>query len=253
MSVLRSRDNARVKRWTKLVRDARFRKKERRVLVEGPHLVQAALQARLQPHAVLVSEKGLEDPEIASLLADPVVLGDRLFASMVDAENPPGIAAEISIPSGHRTSGHAVFLEGVQDPGNVGTIIRSAAAFGVASVVLDGACADPWSPKALRAGMGGHFLLAIEQQGTLATRLVDFKGTLACTLVQGGIPPREIVASGALGWVFGGEGQGVSAAVARLAKLKVTIPMSAGSEALNVAAAAAICLYETFNRRAAGS
>lgn len=242
---LTSRDNPKVQRWVKLVRDPRLRKKEGRLLIEGPHLVQAALQAGLRPHAFLVSEKGMADPEIAGLVSKPVLLSDRLFAGIVDADNPPGIAAEISIPTGGAPDGDAVFLEGVQDPGNVGAIIRSAAAFGIKTVALDAACADPWSPKALRAGMGGHFQLGID--AAFDERLKEFNGTLACTLARGGSPLRDIPSP--VGWIFGGEGQGVSEAVAGLAKLKVTIPMATGSESLNVAAAAAICLYETFCRR----
>jgi RNA methyltransferase, TrmH family len=249
VSVLRSRDNPRVKRWVNLVRDARLRRKEGRLIVEGPHLVQAALQAGLQPHAVLVSESGQANEEIVRLASRPVVLSDRLFAGIVDAESPPGIAAEISIPEGKASEGDAVFLEGIQDPGNVGAIIRSAAAFGVKAVVLDSACADPWSPKALRAGMGGHFRIGIAAD--FEARLKSFKGTLACTVVRGGKPLRDLPSP--IGWIFGGEGQGVSEAVARLAKLKVTIAMATGSESLNVAAAAAICLYEAFSTRAAGS
>ncbi|HUQ25954.1 MAG TPA: RNA methyltransferase [Burkholderiales bacterium] len=246
---LTSRDNPKVQRWVKLVRDARVRRKEGRLLIEGPHLVQAAMQAGLQPHAFLVSEKGMADREIAGLVSNPVLLGDRLFAGIVDADNPPGIAAEISIPAGGAPDGDTVFLEGVQDPGNVGAIIRSAAAFGVKSAVLDAACADPWSPKALRAGMGGHFRLAIDT--AFDERLRAFTGVLACTVVRGGKPLRDVPAR--IGWIFGGEGQGVSDAVAGLAKLHVTIPMAPGSESLNVAAAAAICLYATFSRRAGGS
>jgi RNA methyltransferase, TrmH family len=238
---LTSRGNAKVRHWAKLASDGRYRKSEGRALIEGPHLVQAALHAGLRPHAFLVSEKGMANPEIAVLVSRPVVLGDRLFAGIVDAENPPGIAAEISIPAMRKADGDAVFLEGVQDPGNVGAIIRSAAAFGIATVVLDRACADPWSPKVLRAGMGGHFLLSLDT--AFAERLKGFQGTLACTVVRGGGALGDIPKP--IGWIFGGEGQGVSEAVARLAKLKVTIPMAPGSESLNVAAAAAICLHQT--------
>jgi len=246
---LTSRDNPKVRHWTKLASDSRYRKSEGRALIEGPHLVQAALQSGLRPHAFLVSEKGMANPEIAALVAKPVILGNRLFAGIVDAENPPGIAAEISIPAVKSADGDAVFLEGVQDPGNVGAIIRSAAAFGIKTVVLDSACADPWSPKVLRAGMGGHFLLSIDT--AFAERLKGFQGTLACTVVRGGGTLGDIPKP--IGWIFGGEGQGVTEAVARLAKFKVTIPMGRGTESLNVAAAAAICLYETASRRAAGS
>jgi RNA methyltransferase, TrmH family len=245
VSVIRSRDNERVKRWTKLVRDARLRRKEGRLLVEGPHLVQAALQAGIRPHAFLVSESGMARGEIASLASQPVVIADRVFAGVVDAETPPGIAAEIALPAERDEPGDAVFLEGVQDPGNVGAIIRSAAAFGIQAVVLDGACADPWSPKALRAGMGGHFRLSIDS--AFAERIRAFKGTLACTVVKGGTPLGELPSP--VGWIFGGEGQGISEATAKLAKRKVTIPMAAGTESLNVAVAAAICFYEAFSRR----
>lgn len=240
---LTSRDNPKVKHWTKLASDARYRRSKGRALIEGPHIVQAAVQAGLEVHAFLVSDKAR--PEIARLAAEPITLSDRIFAGIVDAETPQGIAAEISIPSEGSADGDTVFLEGVQDPGNVGAIIRSAAAFGIKTVVLDSACADPWSPKALRAGMGGHFRVAIE--AAFDERLKAFKGTLACTVVRGGSPLRDIPSP--VGWIFGGEGQGVSEAVARLAKLKVTIPMAPGSDSLNVAAAAAICLYEGARRR----
>jgi TrmH family RNA methyltransferase len=234
---LTSRDNPKVKHWTKLASDGRYRRSKGRALIEGPHLVEAARQAGVQVHAVLVSERAR-----AELGAKPVVLSERIFAGIVDAESPQGIAAEISIPAMKVEDGDAVFLEGVQDPGNVGAIIRSAAAFGVKRVVLDGACADPWSPKALRAGMGGHFRLSVGGEFDLQA----FKGTLACTVVRGGGPLRDLPTP--IGWIFGGEGQGVSAAVERLAKLRITIPMAPGTESLNVAAAAAICLYETFRR-----
>jgi TrmH family RNA methyltransferase len=237
---LTSRDNPRVKHWAKLASDGRYRRSKGRALIEGPHLVQAAMQAGVEIHALLVSEKA--QPTIG---AKPVMLSERVFAGIVDAESPQGIAAEISIPAGKFEDGDAVFLEGVQDPGNVGAIIRSAAAFGVKSVILDSACADAWSPKVLRAGMGGHFHLSIDTD--FAERLKAFKGTLACTVVRGGSALDAIPKP--VGWIFGGEGQGVRAAVERLARLKITIPMASGTESLNVAAAAAICLYEGSRRR----
>ena len=233
---LTSRDNPKVKHWTKLARDGRYRKSKGRALIEGPHLVQAAVAAGIEIHALLVSEKARAE-------AGAIVLSDRVFAGIVDADTPQGIAAEISIPAG-KAEGDTVFLEGVQDPGNVGAIIRSAAAFGIKSVVLDRACADPWAPKTLRAGMGGHFQVAIDS--AFDERLKAFKGTLACTMVRGGSALGDIPKP--VGWIFGGEGQGVSAAVERLAKLRITIPMAPGTESLNVAAAAAICFYETFRR-----
>ena len=93
---------------------------------------------------------------------EAVVVSAAVFDAIADAETPPGIAAEIPLPALER-KGASVFLEGIQDAGNVGAIIRSAAAFGVASVTLDRQCAEAWSPKVLRAGMGGHFAVGIRR------------------------------------------------------------------------------------------
>jgi TrmH family RNA methyltransferase len=135
----------------------------------------------------------------------------------------------------------------------VGAILRSAAAFGVGEVVLDRGCADPWSPKVLRAAMGGHFKLAVRQTMELIDELRGFAGTTVCTVCQGGTPLGQCRLQGRLGWIFGAEGSGVSDSVTLAAALKVSIPMAPGNESLNVAAAAAICLYEAFSRPAGES
>ena len=254
MSVLRSRDNPRVKRWSRLARDARFRKKERRALLEGPHLVAALLEQGLAPLAVLVTENSLSHAEIASLVGKmvvtPCVLSESLFRAIVDAENPPGIAAEIAIPDAERRpSLQSVFLEGVQDPGNVGAIIRSAAAFGAGQIVLDRGCADPWSPKVLRAGMGGHFRIALRQVEDLGMDLKSFPGKLVCTVPRGGVKLGDADLGGQIGWVFGAEGQGVSEPVQKMAALRITIGTAPATESLNVAAAAAICLHTAYERQ----
>jgi len=250
VSVLSSRDNPKVRHWRRLSEDARYRRSERRALIEGPHLLAAALQQGRRPVAVLATEKGAADGEIAALIARsgsrPVMVTEAVLRSIVDAESPQGVAAEIDLSAPAGAEGAAVFLEGVQDPANVGAIIRTAAAFGVRRVVLDRACADPWSPKALRAGMGGHFALGIVEVRELAGEIEAFQGTVVCTVVTGGTPLRKADLKGELGWIFGAEGRGVSEAIARKADLKVTIPLATGAESLNVAAAAAICLYESF-------
>lgn len=253
MSVLTSRDNPKVKRWAKLAADARYRRSEKRALIEGPHLLAAALQHGCKPIAVLATEDGAADAEIGALIDQsgvrPVLVSKGIFRMVVDSETPQGVAAEIAIPDPRVVDGRVtVFLEGVQDPGNVGAILRSAAAFGVKRVVLDRACADAWSPKALRAGMGGHFAVAIELEAQLSSELNAFEGSLVCTVPHGGMPIEEADLAGPVGWIFGGEGRGLSEETLRKVPLRVSIPMAAGSESLNVAAAAAICLHETFER-----
>ena len=205
-------------------------------MIEGPRLLSAALAAGIKPIAVFGTRQGL-----AKQGASGIELSEGAFKAIADAETPQGIAAEISLPS-LRREGTWVFLEGVQDAGNVGAIIRSAAAFGAGAVILDRSCADPWSPKVLRAGAGGHFALQITQVDALAPLIEGFPGLVLCTVPRGGTPiaPRQ----GRTGWIFGSEGGGVSAGLQALAAAKVTIPMS-GAESLNVAAAAAICLYQS--------
>jgi TrmH family RNA methyltransferase len=250
--VLSSKDNPKVRHWQKLAQDGRYRRTRKRALIEGPHLLAAALGHGHQPVAVLATEEGMANGEIRQLVeragAKPVLLLPGVFRRIVDAENPPGVAAEIAIPLAKQATGNAVFLEGVQDPANVGAILRSAAAFGVTRVMLDRACADPWAPKALRAGMGGHFTLQIGDIADLAAALERFDGTVACTVPRGGLELREARLDGAVGWVFGAEGKGLSASILEKAKVRVMIRMAEGNESLNVAAAAAICLYESFSR-----
>jgi TrmH family RNA methyltransferase len=253
MSPLSSRDNPKVKHWAMLAKDARYRRTQRRALIEGPHLLAAALEHDHKPVAVLATEKAAADPEIGGLIARcglrAVMLAESVFGSISDVETPQGIAAEIPIPDEAEGDGLAtVFLEGVQDPSNVGAIVRSAAAFGIGRVLLDRDCADAWSPKALRAGMGGHFALRVYETSRLAAHMDAFKGTLACAIPRGGVPLGEAPLSGPVGWIFGAEGRGLREETLRKAAVRVTIPMAQGTESLNVAAAASICFYETLRR-----
>ncbi len=251
MSVLRSRENPRLRRWQRLARDARLRRTEQRALIEGPHLLAAYLDAGGRPEALIVSDSGLEHAEIGSLVrrsgVAPVAVADALFRQIADAETPIGVAAEIPIRQPRQDLGASpcsAFLEGIQDAGNVGAILRSAAAFGVSDVVLGRGCADPWSPKVLRAAMGGHFALRLAQSDDLADAVVRFGATVLCTVPRGGSRLDAADLRARTGWIFGAEGQGVSEALAARAHVSVTIPMPGPSESLNVAAAAAICFYE---------
>lgn len=257
MSIITSRDNPRVRRWRDLVRDAAARRKEKSALVEGAHLVAACLDSRIPIKTLILSKSGAARPELASLVKRSgkaeVLLADALFRHIADTETPSGIAAEIALSSAQtelETAASCVFLEGIQDAGNVGAILRSAAAFGVRHAVLGKGCADAWSPKVLRAGMGAHFAMEVLEGADLAAAIGQFGGTVACTVARGGTALKDADISGRIGWIFGAEGQGVSAALAARAQLKVTIPMPGDAESLNVAAAAAICLYELSRRGA---
>jgi len=220
-------------------------------VVEGPHLLEAALARGWKIVDVIATEA-------SSLTArtgrPPVLVSEPVLRFIADSKTPQGIAAELELrQSAAPAAGDTVLLEGIQDAGNVGSILRSAAAFGIRAAVLDAACADAWSAKALRAGAGAHFLLHVSQVPRLADALATFKGRLLCTVPRGGVALKEADLSGTLGWVFGSEGQGISPEVQKKASLQVRIPTRAGTESLNVAAAAAICFYEKSSRPAVES
>lgn len=255
-TVIRSTANPRVARWRRLLADARTRRRERCALVEGPHLLDACLASGRRPRALIVAESSAATSAIARLAeragVAPIVVADRVMRVLADVETPQGILAEIGMPeepANLAAVARCVFLDAVQDAGNVGAILRSAAAFGVGAVVLGPGCADPWAPKVLRAAMGAHFALALRQSADLAADMAAFGGRIACTLPRGGAPIRAADLSGRIGWLFGAEGRGVDASLAARAHLRVTIPTRAGVESLNVAAAAAICLYEATARQ----
>jgi len=251
MSVLRSRANPRVRRWQRLMRDPRARRAEGRALIEGPHLVGAYLDSGGRPAAVIVSESGGAKREIEELVrragVAPVVLSDAVFRAIADADTPQGLAAEIVLPSGQlslQDSQGSVLLDGIQDAGNVGAILRCAAAFGVRDMLVGPGCADPWSPKVLRAGMGAHFALRLGASRNPVADLDRFAGTVAFTVPRGGVPIADADLKGRILWIFGAEGAGIRGELAMRADVRVTIPMPGAAESLNVAAAAAICFYE---------
>jgi TrmH family RNA methyltransferase len=257
MSVISSGANPRVRRWRELTRDAAERRRQRRTIIEGEHLVLACIQSGRPVESLMLSKRASERTEFIALARQcgkaPTVLAENIFRSIVDTESPAGIAAEIAIPPAAQDLGSAgacVFLDALQDAGNVGAILRSAAAFGIRHAVLGKGCADAWSPKVLRAGMGAHFTLAIREGAELDAALASFGGKVVCTVPRGGVALPAADLSGRIGWLLGAEGQGVSEALSARAALKVTIPMPGGAESLNVAAAAAICFYE-FSRRGA--
>ena len=252
MSILTSRDNPRVRRWRELARDARERRKQKRAIIEGENLILSFLQSGKTIENLLLAKTASSRPEFIALARqggkEATVLADPVFRSIINIDTPSGIAAEIAIPSvklNLKAAPSCVFLDAIQDAGNVGTLLRSAAAFGIRHAVLGKGCADAWSPKTLRAAAGAHFVLKIAENADLAEALKEFAGKIACTVPRGGVAISAADLSGRIGWIFGAEGQGVSDALAARATLKVSIPMSGSAESLNVAAAAAICFYQS--------
>lgn len=178
-------------------------------------------------------------------------LAAKLFKALTELAAPTDVLAEIPVSEPqagvYRT---LVLLDRIQDPGNAGAILRTAAAAGVEAVHASHGCADLWSPKVLRAGMGAHFHLALWEHADLAAVSAGFEGTICCTATKG-IPIYAADLRGPTAWVFGNEGGGVAPALESLCGRRLTIPTSGRVESLNVAAAAAVCLFEQRRQRAA--
>ncbi|OHC64949.1 MAG: hypothetical protein A3H93_15605 [Rhodocyclales bacterium RIFCSPLOWO2_02_FULL_63_24] len=248
-----SRHNASFKELQALIDDPRRRG---RALLDGIHLVAGCFARAIDVKQLLVSESGQQDAEIAALLAiagdhDRVVLHDKLFREISGVSNPTGIAAVIDIPAAPvgDIAGDAVLLDAVQDAGNVGGILRTAAAAGVRDVVLGPGCAGAWTQRVLRAGQGAHFSLTIREQADLVAVLATCAGTSMATVVRGGKSLYALDLAGPRVWLVGNEGAGLSPELVVAAKQRVTIPLASGTESLNVAAATAVCLFEARRQR----
>ncbi len=147
-------------------------------------------------------------------------------------------------PTLGRVADFCLLLEDLQDPGNVGSILRTAAAAGVAQVFMSRRCAFAWSPKVLRAGQGGHFHLEIFEDVDLVAWVHSYRGTTIATVAAGGEPLFKADFSAPVAIAIGNEGAGLSAELRAAATRRVTIPMPGNFESLNAGAAAAVCLFE---------
>ena len=257
MRQIASRDNARFKALRALAADPRG---HGRAMADGIHLVATCLARGVAIRQLLVSESGQHHPEVAALLRgatglDCLCLRDSLFRELSGVPSPIGIAAVIDIPPApaELSPGDAVLLEAVQDAGNVGAILRTAAAAGVRNVLLGPGCAGAWTARVLRGGQGAHFSLDIREQVDLPAALAGGAATAVATVAHGGKSLYELDLGGPVYWLVGNEGAGLSAELVAAAKIRATIPLAAGTESLNVAAATAICLFEARRQRAAGA
>jgi TrmH family RNA methyltransferase len=250
MKQLSSKDNPQYKALVRLARSARTRREQSLLVLDGVHLVESYLQAfGADTVQLFVKLSAADHPEVAALSARApcTILQDTLFNEAAPVESPVGILAVAAIPRVERnpdTSGFQVLLDGIQDPGNLGAVLRSAAATGATAVHLSRSCADPWSPKALRGGMGAQFHLPVQEHDDLNAAAA----ALNCRLVAATMDATQSLFAtdlrGPLGFVIGGEGAGISPGLLASVAERISIPMRAGIESLNVASAAAVIFYE---------
>lgn len=254
MKRIQSRDNAFFKSLKRLAESGRERRKTGKTLLDGVHLVEAYEAVHGHVETLLVAESTLAAGEVASYVEgrDAIILADNLMRDLGLVDTPSGLLAVVAIPEQKLAvdlEKEAVLLDGVQDPGNVGTLLRTAAAAGIRQVLLSPGCAAAWSPKVLRAGQGAHFVLSIHEEADLPGFVADYRGMTAVTCLEESTSLYVAQWTAPLAWLFGAEGQGVRPALVAAADLKIRIPMPGAVESLNVSAAAAICLFEAVRRQ----
>ena len=250
MKQITSRDNARYKEFKLLATSAGARRKFGKTVFDGVHLAQSFLTQRGQPECAVVSESALQNSEVHALLEscqNVFVLSDVLFHPLRQVEHGVDLFFIAALPkaefSGVLTE-NALILDGLQDPGNLGSILRSAAGAGITQVFCSEGTCTAWSPKVLRAGMGAHFALSIYENVDLLSLIQRSQIPVLATSSHTKQTIFQAHLNRPLAWLFGHEGQGVSAALMELASETVTIPQNPNIESLNVAAAAAICMFE---------
>ena len=252
MKKIESAANPHFKSLRQLVDSSRERKASGLSVLDGAHLVQVYEGGIGAPQQLWVSESGLKNNEIKQLVNNTsspqvLLLADRLFDQLSQVATPTGIIAVVKTPRPRPAPADmtaCVLLEGIQDPGNVGSILRTAAAAGVRHVLLSKASVHAWSPRVLRAGMGAHFMLEIHEQEDLLAVAARFKGKVVAASRGAACPVYGCDLTGKVAMMFGNEGGGLTQSLRAAAHEEVSIPMPGPVESLNVAAAVAVCLFE---------
>jgi RNA methyltransferase, TrmH family len=250
--VISSRDNPLLKRLRLLAQDSTAYRKQGQVWLEGDHLCRALLTRGLRPALAVFTDAGWERADLELRRAAPKnhVISEALMSGISALESAPWLGFLWDLPDTPTIEGrcNTVVLDRLQDAGNVGSILRSAAAMGFGQVLALKGTAGLWSPKVLRAGMGAHFALHL-CEGLALDSLAALSVPLLVTSSHHGDFLHQALLPEPCAWVLGHEGQGVGPLLEAKAAQSVRIAQPGGEESLNVAAAAAICLHASATRR----
>jgi len=256
---LTSRDNPLVKEIVKLLSDAKFRRKSGRFAIEGARLCEDAARSNVRITAALATLSAAQRyaaqwQVIRQAAACVYTISDAVAKHLSDTDAPQGVfcvceAAEQELLV--REDGVYLALEDMQDPGNLGTVIRTAEAFGADGLLLSKGCCDRYNPKVLRASMGGVFRLPMQVCDDLTETLSALSQTmpvLACVVDSDAAPIMTVPKNGAVA-VIGNEGNGLTAQAVEACNARVTIPMAGRAESLNASMAAGVVLWELCRER----
>ncbi|MDI4497995.1 RNA methyltransferase [Moraxella nonliquefaciens] len=258
MNLITSKDNPIIKHAHALLTHHRTRKKSRQTVIEGVHLLDALLKQGFTPHKVILSEFAFTNDEVAPLLAnfakkDIVIITNTLYKNIRTLGDGVDIMAIIDTPM--LTLNHVVedclILDGLQDAGNIGTLLRTASAVGITTIITTPTTAHLWSPKCLRASMGANFALSIHEHIASDEILAKVKTPLYATSSHTDKFIYHHDLTHPIAWVLGHEGQGVSDGLLKNAT-PIALPQPNGQESLNVGVAGGVCFYEMLRQRSFG-
>ena len=262
MKAIASESNPSYRRWLRIATVPRAAREVGQTLAEGLHLAQAAGNAGFPVEAILV-RRGAAQGAVASRVQDLLrnsggglpcyELAPALYDRIAPVERGAGLTLLVSVPRPerlHAADEDLLYLDGIQDPGNAGTLLRTAAAAGIRHVLASANTAGLWAPKVLRSGMGAHFRIAIHEHVAAQELPAVLQGEWIAAVAHdaASLWETDLPAGRSVGWILGGEGAGISAESLAVCTRRVCIPTSGSVEWLNVAAAAAVCLFERRRR-----
>lgn len=255
MNLITSKNNPTIKHAHALLTHHRTRKKSGQTVIEGVHLFDALLKQGLTPPKVILSESAFKNDEVTSLLAniakkDIIITSNALYKDIRTLGDGVDIMAIIDTPTPTLGDvvGDCLILDGLQDAGNIGTLLRTASAVGITTIITTPATAHLWSPKCLRAGMGANFALDIYEHISIGDILSQVKTPLYATSSHTNKVIYNHDLTSPIAWVLGHEGQGVSDVFLQNAT-PIALPQPNGQESLNVGVAGSICFYEMLRQR----
>lgn len=250
-----SKDNPTIKHISALLTQHRARKKSGQTVIEGVHLLDAYLKQGFIPPKIILSQSALSHAQVADLLTslpknNLIVITDTLYKQIRTLGDGVDVMAliDITAPILGEVSEDCVILDGLQDAGNIGTLLRTASAVGIRTIITTPNTAHLWSPKCLRAGMGAHFSLQIFEQVPYDEILHKVKTPLYATSSHTDTVIYRHDLTKSVAWVLGHEGQGVSDVFLQQAT-PIALPQPSGQESLNVGVAGSLCFYEMLRQR----
>ena len=258
MKKITSAQNPLVKKLVQLSEKQSFRNKQKMTIIEGAHLTAEWLKCFGAPDFCVISSSSKRSEEVESIIqkceelnTETIELEAKIYSKISPVIEGVGVLFVVKIPENQSVDfcEDAIILDRVQDPGNLGTILRSAVGFGVKQIICSKGTVSAWSPKVLRAGMGAHFKLQIFENQDLSKAISKIETPIFATSLQAEKSIYDKNFTTKTAWIFGNEGAGVSLELLSKVKNQVIIPQVCQIESLNVAMAATVCLAEQARQR----